>query len=213
MFKRSITPTKQLAGIGVRGALLALAASAAATCVPEGAVAAPPQLTVSSPPQVIDTSAPITFTGTISPAEIGAHVVLQRLSRGGHWHRIAAGYDAGPGGAYSITHVFRVPSRGVPTELRVVLPRRVFGVRVRSEPFAVTITRLRHPVRHRHSHREERRRRRIQRREEQRHHREEQRHHRQQIREERRKHRQQVREEKRRRKEERRKLHHAHRHG
>ena len=52
----------------------------------------------------------VTFTGTVTPAEVGARVVLQRQNAltGNEWHRIDRG-RVGPGGSFSITHTFLVP--------------------------------------------------------------------------------------------------------
>lgn len=52
----------------------------------------------------------VTFTGTVSPADEGARVVLQRqnAATGNEWHRIDSGFVGG-GGAFTITHAFRVP--------------------------------------------------------------------------------------------------------
>lgn len=52
----------------------------------------------------------VTFTGSVSPADVGARVVLQRqnAATGGEWHRIDASV-VGPGGTYSIVHRFIVP--------------------------------------------------------------------------------------------------------
>ncbi len=201
MFRGSINRGKRFRSVYRGATLVALACAVFAAGVAQAAAAVVPQLTVSPPPAVVATGFPVTFTGTITPAHIGARVVLQRLARDGRWRRIAVGYDTGPGGAYAVTHIFRVASRGTPAELRIVVPRHVFGVRVASEPFPVTVERLRRHVHRGHPKREERRR----------HHRqvvEERRHHREQVREERRHHREQVREERRRRREERHKLHH-----
>jgi len=57
----------------------------------------------------------VTFTGTVSPADVGALVVLQRQNAltGNEWHRIGAGrVVAGPNpsqGIFSIVHQFVVP--------------------------------------------------------------------------------------------------------
>ena len=57
----------------------------------------------------------VTFTGTVSPADIGAQVILQRQDAltGNEWHRIGSGLVAtGPSptvGSFSITHRFLVP--------------------------------------------------------------------------------------------------------
>jgi hypothetical protein len=52
----------------------------------------------------------VTFTGTVSPAEAGARIVLQRqnASTGNEWHRIEFG-RVGAGGSFTITHRFVVP--------------------------------------------------------------------------------------------------------
>ncbi|HTD08101.1 MAG TPA: hypothetical protein VK680_04345 [Solirubrobacteraceae bacterium] len=57
----------------------------------------------------------VTFTGTVSPADIGAQVILQRQDAltGNEWHRIGSGLVVtGPSptvGSFSITHRFLVP--------------------------------------------------------------------------------------------------------
>jgi hypothetical protein len=52
----------------------------------------------------------VTFSGSVSPADVGALVVLQRQNAvtGNAWHRIQLG-SVGPGGSYSIIHTFVVP--------------------------------------------------------------------------------------------------------
>jgi hypothetical protein len=52
----------------------------------------------------------VTFTGSVSPADVGAHVILQRqnAATGGEWHRIDSAVVQ-PGGGYSIVHRFLVP--------------------------------------------------------------------------------------------------------
>jgi phage protein U len=52
----------------------------------------------------------VTFTGTVSPNDVGARVVLQRqnANTGEDWHRIGVGQVIA-GGTYSITHTFVVP--------------------------------------------------------------------------------------------------------
>jgi hypothetical protein len=52
----------------------------------------------------------VTFTGTVSPADAGALVVLQRQNAvtGDEWHRIDRGVVA-PGGTFTIVHTFVVP--------------------------------------------------------------------------------------------------------
>ena len=72
-------------------------------------------VTLNGPPEGTQllTGAPnkVTFTGTVSPADEGARVILQRqnaATTGGDWHRIDAG-RVGPAGNYTITHTFVVP--------------------------------------------------------------------------------------------------------
>jgi hypothetical protein len=52
----------------------------------------------------------VTFSGTVSPVDVGALVVLQRQNAvtGNEWHRIDLG-RVGTAGVYSITHTFVVP--------------------------------------------------------------------------------------------------------
>jgi hypothetical protein len=52
----------------------------------------------------------VTFTGTVSPEEAGATVVLQRQDAitGNEWHRIQRGH-VGAGGIFAITHTFLLP--------------------------------------------------------------------------------------------------------
>jgi hypothetical protein len=72
------------------------------------------QVTLTGPPEgtQIETGAPNqqTFSGTVSPADVGARVILQRQNAvtGDEWHRIGHG-TVEAGGDYTITHTFRVP--------------------------------------------------------------------------------------------------------
>jgi len=72
------------------------------------------QVTITGPPEgtQIETGAPnqVTFSGTVTPADVGARVVLQRQNAvsGEEWHPIGTG-EVAAGGSYSITHTFRVP--------------------------------------------------------------------------------------------------------
>jgi len=72
------------------------------------------QVTLTGPPEgtQIVTGAPNkqTFSGTVSPADVGARVILQRQNAvtGDEWHRIGFG-SVEAGGNYTITHTFRVP--------------------------------------------------------------------------------------------------------
>ena len=75
-------------------------------------------MTLTGPPEgtQIETGAPNreTFSGTVSPADVGARVILQRQNAvtGDEWHRIGIGQvvaGGSTGGTYTITHIFRVP--------------------------------------------------------------------------------------------------------
>jgi hypothetical protein len=52
----------------------------------------------------------VSFSGTVSPQDVGARVVLQRqnATTGDEWHRIGLG-RVGLAGTYSITHTFVIP--------------------------------------------------------------------------------------------------------
>jgi hypothetical protein len=74
------------------------------------------QVTLSGPPEGVVPTAlrtgrhnMVTFTGTVSPQDEGALVILQRQNaiRGNEWHRIGRGAPVGKGGAFTITHTFR----------------------------------------------------------------------------------------------------------
>lgn len=72
------------------------------------------QVTLTGPPEgtqlLTGTANKVTFTGTVSPADAGARVILQRQNAvtGNEWHRIDLG-RVSPEGGYSITHTFVVP--------------------------------------------------------------------------------------------------------
>jgi hypothetical protein len=72
------------------------------------------QVTLSGPPegtQILTGPAnKVTFTGTVTPADAGARVILQRQNAltGNEWRRIDSGVVAA-GGGFSITHTFIVP--------------------------------------------------------------------------------------------------------
>jgi hypothetical protein len=72
------------------------------------------QVTLTGPPEGTQllTGRPnkVTFTGTVSPGDTGALVVLQRqnATTGNEWHRIDLGQVAADG-SFSITHTFRDP--------------------------------------------------------------------------------------------------------
>ena len=74
-------------------------------------------------PDVLRTGRPnnVTFTGTVSPADTGAVVLLQRQNaiKGNEWHRISAvGALVNGKGEFTITHTFRDPG---PANIRVIV--------------------------------------------------------------------------------------------
>ena len=81
------------------------------------------QVTLSGPPEGTQllTGAPnaVTFTGTVTPADAGARVILQRQNAltGNQWRRIGVG-TAGPEGDFSVPHTFVVPGAA---NLRVLI--------------------------------------------------------------------------------------------
>lgn len=72
------------------------------------------QVTFTGPPEgtqlLTGQANKVTFSGTVSPADVGARVILQRQNAvtGDAWHRIDVGIVQASG-AYSITHTFIVP--------------------------------------------------------------------------------------------------------
>jgi hypothetical protein len=72
------------------------------------------QVTLSGPPEgtqlLTGPANRVTFTGTVNPADVGAHVILQRQSSltGDEWHRIDSGLVQA-GGGFTIVHTFIVP--------------------------------------------------------------------------------------------------------
>jgi hypothetical protein len=84
------------------------------------------------------TGAPVTFSGTVSPAHAGQAVLLQRqssASTGNSWRTIHRG-RIGAGGAYTIVHRFRVPGDA---NVRVVFPGDRRNVRSPSNVLALQI--------------------------------------------------------------------------
>ncbi len=76
----------------------------------------------------------VTFTGTVSPADVGARVILQRQNAltGNEWRRIDRG-TVGAGGTFSIVHRFLVPGDA---NLRVIV--RSDGVNIPSPSNVLT---------------------------------------------------------------------------
>jgi len=72
------------------------------------------QVTLSGPPEgtqlLTGRANSVTFTGTVSPADAGARVILQRqnATTGTEWRRIDRGVVQ-PGGTFTIVHTFLIP--------------------------------------------------------------------------------------------------------
>lgn len=98
-------------------------------------------------PGSIRTGQPVTFTGVVSPAYAGGRVRLQRLVLN-RWRLIEVDREIGPGGQFSIAHVFGVPSYRGPTWLRICLHANAPLVHTCSAAFQVRIKRA--APRHRH---------------------------------------------------------------
>lgn len=96
------------------------------------------QVTLAGPPEGTQllTGRPnrVTFTGTVSPADAGARVILQRQNAvtGNEWRRIDRGFVAADG-TFSIVHTFVVPGDA---NLRVIV--RSDGVNVPSPSNVLT---------------------------------------------------------------------------
>ena len=109
------------------------------------------QVTFSGPPEgtQIETGAPHleTFSGTVTPADVGARVILQRQNavNGEEWHRIGSGevVAGGPtGGTYTITHTFRVPGDA---SLRVLVRSDGLNAPSASTPLDYEISQTQNP--------------------------------------------------------------------
>jgi len=96
------------------------------------------QVTLSGPPEGTQllTGAPnrVTFTGSVSPADAGARVILQRQNAitGNEWRRIDRG-TVEPNGTFSIVHTFVVPGDA---NLRVIV--RSHGMNIPSPSNVLT---------------------------------------------------------------------------
>jgi len=86
----------------------------------------------------------VVFAGTVSPADVGAEVVLQRESAVGpeEWHRIGRGV-VGAGGVYSIPHTFVVPGEA---NIRVIVRATKRHARGASEPVSYQILQAQNPA-------------------------------------------------------------------
>ena len=86
----------------------------------------------------------VTFAGTVSAAEQGAEVILQRQNAvfGEGWHRVDRGVVQA-GGAFSIAHVFRVPGDA---NMRVVVRPFRFNGRGVSETRSYEVSQAQNPL-------------------------------------------------------------------
>jgi hypothetical protein len=108
-----------------------------------------PKVTLKGPPGSQLFTGPhnrATFTGTVSPADVGAQVILQREGATGkeEWHAIQRG-TVGPGGVFTITHKFLEAGAA---NLRVLvrpLPGK-FTFRGISEPLEYQISQAQNPL-------------------------------------------------------------------
>jgi hypothetical protein len=86
----------------------------------------------------------VVFSGSVSPADAGAIVALQRESSVGNeeWHRIDFS-RVGQGGTYSIVHTFAVPGDA---NIRVVVRARGVNAPGVSEPVSYEISQAQNPA-------------------------------------------------------------------
>jgi hypothetical protein len=118
-----------------------------------------PKVTVSGPPdgsQLFTGAGPflhahgllsskVTFSGSVNPADVGANVTLQRENTVGveEWHVIGRPSKVKAGGAYSITHTFRVPGDA---NIRVVVAGSKRNAPGASEPLSYEISQQQNPA-------------------------------------------------------------------
>jgi hypothetical protein len=108
-------------------------------------------LTLTGPPEgtQIETGVPNkqTFSGTVTPADVGARVILQRQNAitGNEWHRIGIGRvlaGGSTGGEYTITHTFRVPGDA---SIRVLVRSDGLNIPSPSTPLEYEISQAQNP--------------------------------------------------------------------
>jgi hypothetical protein len=109
------------------------------------------QVTLTGPPEgtQITTGAPNqqTFSGTVTPADVGARVILQRQNAvsGDEWHRIGIGQvlaGGSTGGEYTITHTFRAPGDA---SIRVLVRSDRLNIPSASTPLEYEISQAQNP--------------------------------------------------------------------
>lgn len=137
-------------GLEVSSVFYALAGHASS---PRTSVKVAPQVTLSTPAagtplfigagpaahaSDVDASA-VTFSGTVTPADPGTTVSLQREYRREAWHQVAVGV-VGEAGKYTIVHTFLRPGQA---NLRVVLHSHKLDLTTASTPVTYQISRRR----------------------------------------------------------------------
>jgi hypothetical protein len=106
------------------------------------------QATLSGPPEsqqlLTGFANRVTFTGTVSPADVGARVILQRqnATTGTRWHRIDSGV-VGPDGAFTIVHTFIVPGDA---NIRVLVRSQGRNIPSPSDVLAYVISQAQNPA-------------------------------------------------------------------
>ena len=126
---------------------------------PHRAVKVAPKITVSGPPdgsQLFTGAGPfrrakglasntVTFKGSVSPANGGALVALQRENTVGieEWHRIGRLGHVAQDGTYSITHTFGAPGDA---NIRVVVRASKTNAAAASEPLSYEISQAQNPA-------------------------------------------------------------------
>jgi hypothetical protein len=110
------------------------------------------QVTLSGPAEgQLSTGFPnrVTFTGTVSPGDIGARVILQRQNSltGNEWHRIDSGIveqgAASDSGVFTIVHTFIVPGDA---NIRVLVRSQGRNVPSESSILAYSISQAQNPA-------------------------------------------------------------------
>jgi len=139
--ENSIFHVSSLGTRSVRTTVKVAPAVTLSASVPSGAQLFTPGRSLRSGSQSTVTST-VTFTGTVSPADEGAVVVLQRENAVGNeeWRRIDS-TQVDEQGNYSITHTFRVPGEA---SVRVVVHSRGH-IAAASEPLSYDISRRQNP--------------------------------------------------------------------
>lgn len=133
--------------------MLMAALAALALALPAAALARPHRphhpprvaatITLAQPSGPLTTATPISFTGTVTPANAGRRVLLQSQVgvNGDRWVAIDGGFVRADGN-YTIIHRFRVPGDRT---LRTVLQPNRRTLRTASTPISITVQQLQAP--------------------------------------------------------------------